>query len=181
MNKPDFVPDRPVAFNREFVDLGAGIIGALVLSQAVYWSKRTNDKYGWFYKTAEEWKDEIGVTRWELETARKRLVDAGILDYKKKGVPCKSHYRVKAKELYKRLYCIDNSQFAVKPHTGMLENHILVCSNPTNLLAEIPQTNTETTHRILTENSRRDFTPAFSSEVDFDPTTGEIYSLGGVA
>ena len=35
----DFIPDRPIAFNRDFVDLGIGITGALLLSQAIYWSK----------------------------------------------------------------------------------------------------------------------------------------------
>lgn len=31
--------DRPTAFHRAFVQLGIGITGALLLSQALYWSK----------------------------------------------------------------------------------------------------------------------------------------------
>ena len=47
--------DRPIAFNRHYVSLGCGINGSLMLSQMVYWSKRTKDQNGYSYKTQEEW------------------------------------------------------------------------------------------------------------------------------
>ena len=47
----DAMNDRPIAFNRHYVSLGCGLNGALMLSQMVYWSKRTKDKNGYFYKT----------------------------------------------------------------------------------------------------------------------------------
>ncbi|AGU58847.1 MULTISPECIES: hypothetical protein [Vibrio] len=40
--------DRPIAFHRTFVQLGIGITGALLFSQALYWSKRTKDADRWF-------------------------------------------------------------------------------------------------------------------------------------
>ncbi len=39
--------DRPIAFHRPFVELGLGVTGALFLSQALYWSRRTNSS-GYF-------------------------------------------------------------------------------------------------------------------------------------
>jgi hypothetical protein len=86
--------DRPIAFQRPFVKLGVGIKGALMLSQAVYWSKRTRDADGWFYKTQEEWEEETGLVRSEQETARKKLIKSGVMQEVKKGVPCKLYYRV---------------------------------------------------------------------------------------
>lgn len=66
--------DRPIAFQRSFVHLGAGITGALMLSQAVYWANRGSDDDGWFFKTQVEWEDETGLSRTEQETARKKLL-----------------------------------------------------------------------------------------------------------
>ena len=91
------IPDRPIAFNRDFVRLGIGITGALFLSQLVYWSKRTKD--GWFYKTADEWEEETGMSRKEQETARKRLREAGILSEKKQGIPAKLYFMLNENKL----------------------------------------------------------------------------------
>lgn len=86
--------ERPVAYHRSFVALGAGITGALMLSQAVYWSSRTNDKDGWFYKSQAEWEEETGMTRSEQEKSRRALKAGGFLDEVRKGLPAKLFYRV---------------------------------------------------------------------------------------
>ncbi len=65
-----------------------------MLSQAVYWSSRTNDSEGWFYKSQVEWEAETGLTRYEQESAHKKLVKLGFMQEKKQGLPCKLYYRV---------------------------------------------------------------------------------------
>lgn len=95
--------DRPVAYQRCFAWLGIGVTGALMLSQAVYWSKRTSDKDGWFYKSQEEWEEETGLSRTEQETARKRLIKAGVMEEDRRGLPARLFYRVKAVELEAKL------------------------------------------------------------------------------
>lgn len=70
--------DRPIAFQRCFVTLTGSINAALMLSQAVYWSNRTEDADGWFYKSRDEWTDETGLTHEQQESARKRLLGAGV-------------------------------------------------------------------------------------------------------
>ena len=86
--------DRPIAFQRVFVALGAGITGALLLSQAVYWSRRSGDDSGWFFKTQIEWEEETGLTRREQEGARSRLQSMGLLREERRGIPAKLFYRV---------------------------------------------------------------------------------------
>lgn len=95
--------DRPIAFQRSFVSLGVGITGALMLSQAVYWSNRTEDSEGWFYKTMEEWEAETGMTRSEQEKARKSLGALGVWEEQRKGVPARMFYRVKLPVLERAL------------------------------------------------------------------------------
>lgn len=52
----------------------------------------TND--GYFYAIASDITDEIGLTTHEQDTAVKRLISAGILTSKLKGMPAKKHYKI---------------------------------------------------------------------------------------
>ena len=94
-NRPEvLLPDRPIAFNRDFVRLGIGVKGALFLSQALYWTRRTKDETGWFYKTVEDWTEETGLTGEEQLTAKKILVKKGYLIVQKRGVPARNFFLV---------------------------------------------------------------------------------------
>ncbi|WP_315128064.1 hypothetical protein [Comamonas antarctica] len=94
--------DRPIAFQRAFVDLGAGITGALMLSQAIYWARRTTEDC-WFYKTVTEWTEETGLSRTEQENARAKLQKLGVLEVVRRGVPAKLYFRVDNDGLLKAL------------------------------------------------------------------------------
>lgn len=94
-NSPEILlPDRPIAFNRDFVRLGIGVTGALFLSQCLYWSKRTKDSDGWFHKTREHWEEETGLSIQEQRSLKKKLVDKGFLEIEKRGVPARNYFRV---------------------------------------------------------------------------------------
>ena len=69
MNLTDLL-DRPIAYHRVFVTLTGSVKAAILLSQAMYWQKRAKQADGWWYKTADEWQDETGLTRHEQDTAR---------------------------------------------------------------------------------------------------------------
>ena len=49
--------DRPIAFHRVFATLAGSAPGGVMLSQAVSWSRRTDNPEGWFWKTQEEWEE----------------------------------------------------------------------------------------------------------------------------
>lgn len=122
--------DRPIAYHRIFVPI-AGVAGAIMLSQALYWSKRTTDPNGWFYKTREEWEDETGLGRSSQELARQKLVESGVMEERLWGVPAKLHFRVNFKTL-----------------SSLLESGQLVGGKAANLIAGKQPTNTETTTDI---------------------------------
>lgn len=156
--------DRPIAFQRAFVGLGIGITGALMLSQAVYWSTRTDDADGWFYKTMEEWEAETGMTRSEQESARKKLVKVGVLEEMKKGVPCRLYYRVSLDAIVANLdagtlkssvrksrnpVCrIPANKDAGKPQASVQVSRSQACGNP----ADITENTTESTSEITAES-----------------------------
>jgi hypothetical protein len=87
--------DRPIAFHRIFVKLTGSVTAALLLSQAMYWSRRANlnDK-GWFYKTRDQWEEETGLSRYEQESARKALRRLSFWKEDLRGVPAQMHYRI---------------------------------------------------------------------------------------
>lgn len=91
--------DRPIVVHRVLVDLGIGISGAVLLSQALYWTQRTTDRAGWFWKSIDEWQEETGLTRAEQKTARARLETAGLMREELRGVPARLYFQVQTETL----------------------------------------------------------------------------------
>ncbi|WP_235378580.1 hypothetical protein [Pseudomonas aeruginosa] len=171
MNLADML-DRPIAFQRAFVSLGAGITGALMLSQAVYWTCRTEDADGWFYKTMDEWEAETGMTRSEQEGARKKLVKCGVLEEMKKGVPCRLYYRVNMDAIAANLNA-ENLQ------SSLQKTRKQGCGNPSGKSAEKPQASTRKSREqgrgkpaVLTETTS-ETTSEITSEITPEISAGE--------
>lgn len=174
--------DRPIAFQRPFVALGAGITGALMLSQAVYWARRGSNEAGWFFKTQVEWEEETGLRRAEQETARKRLLGMGVLEEDRRGIPAKLFYRVNFDKLEELLiqHCNRNQDCgnpAIKDagtqQTGLRESSAPDCGNPADRLAgksqsKLRKTTTETTAETTADISSgtAGAAPALGEKVD---------------
>lgn len=80
---------------RLFIDWTGDHITALFLSQVIYWSSRTDDPEGWFYKSAKEWEEELSISDYQLARATKKLAEAGLETKLRKimGAPTQ-HYRI---------------------------------------------------------------------------------------
>lgn len=183
--------DRPIAFQRSFVRLGVGITGALLLSQIVYWQNRMEGQ--WFYKTQADLEEETGLTRYEQEGARKKLVSCGVLEEAKRGIPAKLYFRVNQERLEELL--VGENQ-----HAGVGENKNQGCGNSANSDAENQHAVArkineqscgnsasihtvdyqETTQKINTENkslgaSAEADTPKVKSSTDYSPAFEEAW------
>ncbi len=143
--------DRPIAFHRCFAEVAGGALPALMLSQALYWQRRPGKdegQGGWWWKTQEQWTEETGMSRTEIETARRKLVASGLLEHKKAGCPGRSFYRVNAEKVY--LVLSAGSQ------TSLRETCKLDCGKPANKNAGFRQTKrTETIPEITPEKGKR--------------------------
>lgn len=142
----DDLLDRPIAFNPAFKKITGSTVAALMLSQAWYWSKRTSDENGWFYKIGIEWEDETGLTRSEQETARKHLKNLGILEEDLRDVPARLYYRIDKQKIYDLL----GIQFATFPQTRLPEEDI----QDSDILANINK-NTEITTEIKSVEEKK--------------------------
>jgi len=129
-----------------------------MLSQAVYWNKRTSLPDSWFWKTQDEWQEETGLSRREQETARKILNKLGIFNERKKGIPAKLYYQINMdvlNELLSKLAAdASNIKDGGKRHTAMAENDIQDGLIPPNSNGVNRHYNTETTTEITTETTK---------------------------
>ena len=93
---------RRIAFYRRLVELTASAKAALLLSQAIYWTRHGRDiakNGGWFYKTTDQWQRETGLTAREQESARRILRDLGVLQEKRTGIPARLYLRLDLEQL----------------------------------------------------------------------------------
>ena len=143
--------DRPIAFHRCFAEFGGSVNAGLMLSQAVYWSKRSTTKDGWFWKTAEEWTEETYLSRTEQATARKQLKRLACWQEELRGVPAKLFYRIDFDALDDLLS--ENKPLTII-ETSFQESRNPVFRNPANKDSGILKTFiTETTSEITSETT----------------------------
>jgi hypothetical protein len=62
-----------LAVPRVFVRFTGSIEAAALLNQILYWSERTDDPNGWFWKTAKEWEDELGLSYYKVSRILNKL------------------------------------------------------------------------------------------------------------
>lgn len=81
MKITDFLQDvgRPVAYFPKLKRITGSTTATILLCQFIYWRGKESSGDGWFYKTSEEIEEETGLTYNEQKTARKALVEAGLL------------------------------------------------------------------------------------------------------
>lgn len=92
-----------IAFCPAFLAIKRDVKLALFLSQIWYWSSRTKDKDGWFYKTQEDWEKELGIKSREQKRIRECLTSLGVLEEKLRGLPRKLYFRLNKSTLYELL------------------------------------------------------------------------------
>lgn len=148
---------RPIAFHRIFAVIGGNAIAGLFLSQAFYWTNRTKDPDGWFYKTQEQWFAETALIRSEQERARRSLKQNGLLEEKKQGLPCKIFYRINKTTLLQQLTQLTSKSISPNQYA---EADTQECSNRqtgslipanSNVESDILSIYTETTSENKTE------------------------------
>ncbi len=155
INHPELLlPDRPIAFNRDFVKLGIGITGALMLSQAIYWSNRTKNKRGEFYKVQAEWEEETGLTLAEQRTALIKLKNKGFLIVEKKGIPAKNYFIVDKKLIIVSLVALNQHHWRSEINTtgGVKSTPHSYTETTTETTQEQNFTNFDRSHSLIDKN-----------------------------
>ena len=83
MKLTDFLQDvgRPVAYYPKLRKItGNSTTAAILLCQFIYWRGKEKSADGWLYKTSLEIEEETGLSYKEQKTARKKLLEAGLME-----------------------------------------------------------------------------------------------------
>jgi hypothetical protein len=169
--------DRPVVMHRTFAELTGSAAGGIFLSQAMYWSNRTDDPDGWFYKCQREWWEETALTRRELDSARAILVRLGILEEKVAGCPATTFYRLNKQILAEHShYATERLRKKIKPKKEKSQPtrtndpaSLYVCSNCHEQMSKLDCTDEQTLTEITAETTS-EITP--EKKEDSNTTTG---------
>ena len=88
---------RPIAFGLFLARMTGNPKAAIVLSQLAHWTRTGRDvaqTNGWIFKTQQQWWLETGLSRAELDTARRRLRNLGFVEETLAGRPATLWYRM---------------------------------------------------------------------------------------
>jgi hypothetical protein len=156
---------RPVAFHWALARVCESVNAGLMLSQSIYWSERTDDPEGWFYKTRVDWFNELCIGKDKQITAREILRELGFIKEKLEGNPPKLYFQVQFANVYKAVAQLSAKQTIKGRKNRQLENPtigvgktdnqpsgnqtILPSGNQTNIEEQrLPETTSDTTTEI---------------------------------
>lgn len=76
--------------------VGSDHHAAAMLSQMLWWSGKTNNPDGWFYKTRQQWQDELFMTEWQVRKSLDLLSSLDFIETTQRKIynVKTSHYRV---------------------------------------------------------------------------------------
>lgn len=87
-----------VSYHPVLAGMTGSVKAALYLSQAISWSRHVHktqpERNGWYWLTAQECQSGTGLSSREQATAREILLNLGILQERRVGVPAKMWFRL---------------------------------------------------------------------------------------
>jgi len=88
-----------VAFYPGLKRVTGSVTASLLLSQLFYWCDKTKDKDGWIYKTNYDLEEETSLSVYEQQTAKKTLIELGLLEEEFKRLDHTMRFRLNLKKL----------------------------------------------------------------------------------
>ncbi|MGN0669354.1 MAG: DUF6017 domain-containing protein [Oscillospiraceae bacterium] len=91
-------PKNTVSFSRPIahaLGLGAAVVYSALIAKQVYYEKRNMlDNEGFFYSTIADLQESTALTKSQQSSAVKLLVEVGLVECKKRGMPARRCFRV---------------------------------------------------------------------------------------
>jgi hypothetical protein len=88
------------------------VAAAIFVEHVCFWQEKSDD--GWAYRTQEEIQERTALGRSAQESARKLLEKKNVLEWKKRGVPCRLYYRINHANLQLLLQSAETVQTRVR-------------------------------------------------------------------
>ena len=93
-----------ISINRTLISK-LGLVSACMLSELMdeyeyYFDRNMLIDDGWFFSTRENIEKKIGLSRKQQDSAIKKLIDLGLIEKKRKGVPPKKHFKLNENKIW---------------------------------------------------------------------------------
>ena len=140
---------------RVFITMTGETDAALLLGQILYWSDRTTDPEGWFFKSAKEWEEELGLSAYKVNRAVKLLASWGVQTRLKKanGAPT-THYRIDSEQFFESISKFLQNGFSRNSQNGFSRDSQNGFGRNLEInFQETPKSLTETTAKITPETT----------------------------
>jgi hypothetical protein len=96
----EMLPNRTVGYSPDLARVVGGATIGLFLSQLLFLSDKGHNPDGWVYKSEQEMGRETGLTKREQQTARRKLLNLGVIAIERRGFKFTYHFKV----IWERLY-----------------------------------------------------------------------------
>lgn len=90
-------PERGIFVYTSYIQICHNIVDAFLLSQIHYWASVS--QYQPFYKTNEEFQQELRIGLRQFKESKKRLLSLGFITIEKKGLYNRSYYSINFKKI----------------------------------------------------------------------------------
>ena len=124
--------DNFIVINRDLIKIlglkGAVLFGEFCSEQNYYNKKENSEECLWFFSTQENIQDKTGLSPYEQRETIKLLIEKGLIETKKQGIPCKNYYRVCLEQVVKNF----NNWMSKNFTTGCQKISHLINSNKDN-------------------------------------------------
>jgi hypothetical protein len=170
--KQVFEAEKTIAYKPVIAKALGSVKAGLLVSQLFYWKDKGKDKDGWIYKTRDDFKKELGLTRQGQETARNIAKKAGVISEVIRGMPPKVHFKINIPVLAKVISdFLEIGQIANRPKTSRF-----VCRATQNVQTVGTKNDPTTGGKITTreENNQPNFYTENTQESTPENTTERV-------
>jgi hypothetical protein len=138
---------RPVAYYPGLRRIAGSATATIFLCQFLYWTGKEKGGDGWIYKTSDEIEEETALSYEEQKTARRRLVENGLLKETNARLEHKMYFRIDLDRL--DLLWRNGEPPVPEQGNATLGNKEMPCSYNSNT-----ENTTETTSHTLSEKKK---------------------------
>ncbi|MDO9734983.1 hypothetical protein Q7535_12775, partial [Glaesserella parasuis] len=168
---------QPIAYYPQLAKPLGGVTAAILFGQLFFWQDKTSNPLG-VYKTQAELEQETGLSRREQETARKKLVELGILVETHKRLEHRIYFKL---DLVKFDALMDDIREEAKPPLPNVTNeHSPMAESDIREEAKPPLPNVTNEHSPMAESDiREEAKPPFVNTENTSENTNNNTSLTG--
>ncbi|MFC2064161.1 DnaD domain-containing protein [Chloroflexota bacterium] len=145
---------RPIAYHPKLKSITGSTNATIFFCQFFYWTGKEKSGDGWIYKSSVEIEEETGLSYNEQTTARKKLIDRGLLEEKYKRLEHQMYFKIDLERL-DELWGYEKGQIhdSDNSHFGKSKISCSLISNTENTAKNTTETSTGTENGKIKSDS----------------------------